>query len=455
MGEGQSETTEALSIEGAIEPLIAGQIVLGKYRIVGRLGVGGMAEVYEATHLQLGSPVALKLPLGRAGSSRGAKMAARLLREAQVGASLDPERVVRVFDVGVLEDGTPIIVLERLDGESMAERLERVERVPIETAVGWVREACAGLSEAHRRGIVHRDVKPSNLFLENKRDGGQRLRILDFGIATIRAAAEGASHQETHTDSRGPIGSPPYMSPEQVRDSHEVDARTDVWALGVTLFELIAGRRPFQGNGTALAASIVSDPLPTFASLGVKADPELEALIVSCLERDPALRPGDAADLGARLEALGSGRTTPLPLPRRRWLTRSRAVGALAVAMATIVLVVASKSHFPGAATDEAQSPTSPSPADQTMARSSVPTAEERAVEATPNMAAGAVTPSVGPVSSSGPALAPVASSPIKGAPISAVKNVSTRNDPEKSSATVTPSATSAPKRSVLDDRIF
>ncbi len=277
-------------------------------------------------------------------------MAARLLREAQVGASLDPERVVRVFDVGTLEDGTPIIVLERLDGESMAERLARVERVSVEVAIAWISEACIGLGDAHRKGIVHRDVKPSNLFLETRRDRGERLRILDFGIASIRAAAGGVTDSHSLTDSHAAIGSPPYMSPEQIRNSETVDARADVWALGVTLFELIAGRRPFVGVGSAVVASIVSDPVPRLSAFGVEADPALENLIANCMDRDPTRRPKDAQALGELLAALPPEASASPTKPSRPPILAARS--ALAIA---IVLGVAS---LAGAAWEMTRPPT-------------------------------------------------------------------------------------------------
>ncbi len=275
-----------------------GRILLGKYQIVRKLGVGGMAEVYQAVHLQLGSQVALKLPLGRHTTAVGG---ARLLREAQVAASLDPERVVRVYDIGTLEEGTPFIVLEYLAGKTLAEALSDSGRFPVKMAAHYVFEACLGLSEAHRRGIVHRDVKPSNLFVEVRPDGSEKLKILDFGIASIRAAAAHGDEVTTLTDSSVPIGSPPYMAPEQLRGVTDIDARCDVWALGVTLYQLVSGALPFRGSATALIASIVSDPPPSLRSFDREIPADLERVVLRCLSKDAKDRYASASELAEAL----------------------------------------------------------------------------------------------------------------------------------------------------------
>lgn len=281
--------------------LRAGELVLDKYRVERPIGRGGMGEVYEATHVTLGSRVALKLPLAKRVSGRGA---ARLLREARVAASLDPERVVRVLDVGVLTDGRPVIVLERLDGETLAERIAREPRLSIVEAVDFAVEACLGLADAHTAGIVHRDVKPSNLFVARRRDGSTILKVLDFGVAGFRASKDGEDARLT--DSHTPVGSPPYMAPEQIR-ARDVDARADVWGLGVTLFEMLAHKLPFEGPTTAaISAAIVADAP---ANLGeVRSDlPEgLAELVARCLSKVVADRPADARALACELSPYAS-----------------------------------------------------------------------------------------------------------------------------------------------------
>lgn len=281
--------------------LRAGDLVLERYRVERPIGRGGMGEVYEATHVTLGSRVALKLPLAKRVSNRGA---ARLLREARVAASLDPERVVRVLDVGVLGDGRPVIVLERLEGETLAERIARPPKLSVVEAVDFTIEACLGLADAHAAGIVHRDVKPSNLFIAQRRDGSAILKVLDFGVAGFRAAKDDEGSRLT--DSHTPVGSPPYMAPEQIR-AREVDARADVWGLGVTLFEMLAQRLPFEGPSTAaISAAIVADEPENLRTLRSDLPDGLSELVHRCLSKQVSDRPMDARSLARELAPYAS-----------------------------------------------------------------------------------------------------------------------------------------------------
>ena len=302
MSEGGDETESLRARDGGESPsLPVGSVVLGKYRVERSIGRGGMGEVYEATHTTLGSRVALKLPLGQAATGTAG---ARLLREAQVAASLDPERVVRVLDVGVLGDGRPVLVLERLEGCTLADRLaDGTPLEPIE-AVDFTIGACLGLVEAHARSIVHRDIKPSNLFIARRRDGTSVVKVLDFGVAALRASTGEADVRLT--DSHAPVGSPPYMAPEQLR-GRDVDPRTDVWGLGVTLFELLSAERPFVGpTPAAIAAAIVADPPRRLADLRADVPRELLEIIRRCLEKEPDARPEHALALAIELAPLGS-----------------------------------------------------------------------------------------------------------------------------------------------------
>ncbi len=289
-----TESLQARDIEST-PTMAAGSIVFDKYRVERCIGRGGMGEIYEATHTTLGSRVALKLPLTQA---RSGSSAARLLREAQVAASLDPERVVRVLDVGILRDGRPALVLELLEGHTLADRLSDEGALEVTAAVDFVVGACLGLVEAHTRKIVHRDIKPSNLFIARRRDGTTCIKVLDFGIAALR---DGVSGDVRLTDSKAPVGSPPYMAPEQLR-GREVDARTDVWALGVTLFELLCGQRPFDGpNSAAIAAAIVADPPSDLRVLRPEVPVEIAKIVDSCLSKDPPDRPETALALAQAL----------------------------------------------------------------------------------------------------------------------------------------------------------
>ncbi len=293
--------------------LPVGSLVLDKYRVEREIGRGGMGEVYEATHTTLGSRVALKLPLS---SNESTSAAARLLREAQVAASLDPDRVVRVLDVGVMGDGRPVLVLELLEGESLAEHIVRL-RPTTADAVDYAIGVCLGLSLAHARGIIHRDIKPSNVFLARRRDGTSVVKVLDFGVAALRGALE---TDVRLTSSQSPIGSPPYMAPEQIRGL-SVDARTDVWGLGVLLFELLSGRRPFEGpNPGAIGAAIVADPPASLRRLLPGLPAPLYDVVDACLDKEPARRPASVLELADSLAIHASPQV-------RAELARARSAG--------------------------------------------------------------------------------------------------------------------------------
>jgi len=332
-GAWEQARTESISASGArrIAPTVmdlpAGLVVAGKYRIVGKLGSGGMGVVYEAFHSKLRRTVALKIPFS---SKLSATLSARLFREARVAAGIDPDRTARVFDVGSLDDGTPFLVLEKLDGENLAERLARWGPMAVVEAADVVAEACLGLAEVHRCGVVHRDLKPSNLFIAKGADGKSTLRILDFGIASVTQHDADLATDASLTETGATLGSPPYMAPEQLRAANSADARADVWALAATLHQLLTDKLPFPGSGAALVAAIVADAPRALRDEGVVAPAELEQLLARCFSKNPAKRPADAASLGRELapfvsqpmralldEHLGSA-TLPRPKAPRR-----------------------------------------------------------------------------------------------------------------------------------------
>jgi serine/threonine-protein kinase len=275
------------------ERLQAGTIIGGKYRTDHLLGEGGMGVVVAATHLQLDQPVAIKLL--RAENIGRPEVVTRMVREARAVARLHSEHVVRVLDVGT-EAGTPFIVMERLVGADLGHIAETQGRVPVATAVDWVLQACDAVGEAHALGIVHRDLKPANLFLSQSAHGAQTIKVLDFGIAKTAAFGDlGLTGTSTV------MGSPAFMSPEQLRSSRNVDGRTDVWSLGVILWQLVIGTLPFQGESfTEICVHIVVDPLPRMPKVpGVPS--ALEAVLRRCLEKDPEER---FASIGELAEAL-------------------------------------------------------------------------------------------------------------------------------------------------------
>jgi serine/threonine-protein kinase len=269
-----------------------GSVLLGKYRVESVLGRGGMAVVLKVTHVQLEEELAVKVLLPERATNQD--VAARFLREAQAVARLRGEHVARVSDVGVLSDGLPCMVMEYLRGIDLCGEIARRGTLPPGEAVDHVLQACEALAEAHARGIVHRDIKPANLFLTARPDGSPLIKVLDFGISkTPLHTAELATKTEVF------MGTPGYMSPEQMRTSKDVDPRTDIWALGIVLYECLSGRRPFQGESFAstVLKAATEPPPPLDPSIPL----ELQAAVLRCLEKDRRERFGSVAALAAAL----------------------------------------------------------------------------------------------------------------------------------------------------------
>ncbi|MCX5744336.1 MAG: serine/threonine-protein kinase [Proteobacteria bacterium] len=278
----------------------------GKYRIDRVIGRGGMGIVVAATHLQLASRVALKFL--DAGMAKDPKATARFLREAKACAQLRSENICRVSDFGV-EGGVPFIVMELLEGVDLA-RLARTRSLDVATCANYIRQTCAGLAEAHAAKIIHRDLKPGNLFVTRRADGTEIIKILDFGVAKI-APTEADDVQLTGTSHV--VGSPGYMAPEQIRSSRTVDARADVWSLGVILFKLVTGREPWSAKSFAeFAMAILRHDLPPLPDVPAA----FEAVVRRCLEKDPDRRYPDVGALAAALEPFATGsHATPTIVP--------------------------------------------------------------------------------------------------------------------------------------------
>lgn len=279
-----------------IENLAPDTVLLDKYRIVRTLGIGGMGAVYLAEHIELRKAVALKFLLPVV--AKVPDMAERFMREARAASQVAGEYVAAVLDVGRLSDGTPFMVMEYLEGEDLQSYRESHPNMPIEEAIEYVVQAGAALISAHRLGIVHRDVKPANFFLVRRGDGSSQIKVLDFGISKF--TAEGADNSITKTTAV--MGSAAYMSPEQMRSTKNVDQRTDIYALGVCLYELLAGTQPYVADSPlALATKVSTDPPEPIATH--RADvPSSLALV---LEKAYAKRQDDRySDVGAFLLAL-------------------------------------------------------------------------------------------------------------------------------------------------------
>jgi serine/threonine-protein kinase len=400
-GESSLETwADRIAVHTALR--LAGQrrlgVIAGRYRVERWLGAGGMGIVVAARHIELGSLVAIKLL--HADRSDVARNVARFRREARAASSIKSEHTVRVFDVGLLDTGAPYIVMEHLEGEDLAEVLRQRRQLTVAESVDLVLQACEGIAEAHAQGIVHRDLKPANLFIVKRPDGSRCLKVLDFGISKVPvpSSGAGANHVETVTDTFGPLaaddaapramtprapprdaesitataptlGSPRYMAPEQIVDPSDVDARADVWALGIVLFELLGGRPPFRlaTLATAHHELMQADP-PRLRNLRRDVPAGLERATHRCLAKSrddrwpdvaafaEAIAPFGDKDGGARARRIASvlHRTILVP-PARPRLDR-------VAWTAGVVVVVAATATFLGASAWPADRPSVGSP---------------------------------------------------------------------------------------------
>jgi len=277
-----------------------GELLVGKYEVVGLLGYGGMGAVLEATHVQLGHRVALKVLLPEA--RKDSDTARRFQREARASARLSGPHVTRILDVSELPDGSPFIVMEKLTGHDLADEIEARGRMPYREIVDLMVEACAGIAEAHACGIIHRDLKPSNLFLSEAADGTRTVKLMDFGISKLTDDV-----QQALTQTHSTFGTPLYMSPEQVRSSKEVDARTDVWSVGIILYELVTGKLPFEGVTAVATIAAILERSPTAPREIVDDLPEdFERVILKALAKEPDERYASIKELTRALRPFGS-----------------------------------------------------------------------------------------------------------------------------------------------------
>jgi eukaryotic-like serine/threonine-protein kinase len=302
-----------------------GSLIAGKYRVLRELGSGGMGSLVEAEHPVLKRTVAIKLVRGRSSP----QAFRRLIREAEAAQALHSEHVVRVYDVGYHDDA-PYIVMERLEGSDLASMLDDGP-FEIEEAVDSVLEACVGLAEAHALGIVHRDIKPANLFL-TKSAQKRLVKVLDFGISK-QLAVESDEADPGSTAPNQMLGSPYFMSPEQLRNPRKVDARSDVWSLGVTLYNLLTTSHPFEGPTVSevTAAVFTDEPRSIREHRDDLPDGLCDAISAALQKRADLRTPsvkafadglvpfaGKRGRLAAeRVSTLSDGTTNDVPVPRR------------------------------------------------------------------------------------------------------------------------------------------
>jgi serine/threonine-protein kinase len=281
--------------------LEAGTTIARKYRVLSQVGKGGMGAVYLAQHEALGQRVAIKVLAGREEAET-----ARFFREARAAAKLRSEYVVRVSDVGTEEGVGPYMVMELLVGADLAQILDATGPLSVEDAVDAVVEACAALGNAHAHGIVHRDIKPSNMFLAQRSGLPSIVKVLDFGISKL---TELDTEARKLTETRTLMGSPHYMSPEQLRSAKDVDGRSDIWSLGVVLYELLTAKMPFAGDsiGAVFAAILETVPVP-LRKLRPEVPPTLESAVTRCLARERSDRFQYALDFAAAIAPFGTSR---------------------------------------------------------------------------------------------------------------------------------------------------
>jgi serine/threonine-protein kinase len=295
------ETGDAADeIGAALAQLEVGSVVDGKYRVDQVLGRGAMGVVVQATHLHLGERVALKFLRYRAKGGATDDFQSRFKREAKVSAKLKNEHITRVIDVGVWRDRVPYMVMDHLTGTDLRQVIRSGEPIPVPVAIDYTVQVCEGIAEAHAIGVVHRDLKPSNLFITKRADGSDLVKILDFGISKWTADE---TELDELTQTGVVLGSPKYMAPEQLFGSNEVDSRADVWSTGAILYEMLAGRPPFDlPTFTKICAELSTDhPPPPIIAKRSEVTPELEAVVMRCFARAPDKRTQNVAELAGEL----------------------------------------------------------------------------------------------------------------------------------------------------------
>lgn len=259
----------------------AGARIGGKYQLVRLIASGGMGTVHEALHLKTRGRVAIKILSETAKQDPASR--ARFAREARAAGALRSRHVGKVLDVDALDDGTPYMVMEYLEGEDLSRIVKAKGALPIQQVASILVQVCAGVAEAHANGIIHRDLKPGNIFLAE--EGAQRIaKVLDFGISKVPSEAD----DEELTRTFSTMGTPGYMSPEQIRTPKDVDEATDVWALGVILYRLLTAKLPFAGNASSIAVAICNDPP---APIEVPIPDDVRRVIFAALHKDRARRP--------------------------------------------------------------------------------------------------------------------------------------------------------------------
>lgn len=294
---------EAQKPEETRPPLQVGDIVADKYRVEEVIGQGAMGFVFAAEHTHLGHRVALKVL--RAGALEHKESVERFLREGRIVARIQSEHVARVSDVGTLKSGVPYLVMEFLEGSDLSKILkQRGEPLALGDAVDFTLQICEALAHAHTLGVVHRDMKPANIYVTSRVDGTPLLKVLDFGISKSSTYGEG---QDELTMTAALMGTPRYMSPEQIHDSRLVDARTDIWALGTILYEMLTLERCFQAPSVAFTCVKILQQEPTpLTELRPDLPPQIAEIVARCLRKEPTERWLHVGELAEAIAPFGA-----------------------------------------------------------------------------------------------------------------------------------------------------
>jgi serine/threonine protein kinase len=302
------------AMRGAV--LTLGDIVADRYEVGPVIGAGGMGIVYKARHIELGTWVAVKVI--RPDIAQNSSLWRRFAREARALAALHNKHVVRVHDAGTLPSGLRYLVMELLEGKDLRRLLAERGTLPVAEAVDHALQVCSALGDAHRLHIIHRDIKPENIFLARFRACDPTIKLLDFGVARFLD-----DKGQLTVPGRG-VGSPRYLSPEQLMNPGSADQCSDIWGVGLLLYELISGRSPFEGMNTAqVCLAICNGSFPSITRACPALPPALCAAIMHCLEPDPKGRFQSADELSAALEPFSSRHVRPSPTPppprAKRW----------------------------------------------------------------------------------------------------------------------------------------
>jgi tRNA A-37 threonylcarbamoyl transferase component Bud32 len=357
-GSGGGKTSKSGRVAAGTEPDVdariddlVGTTLMGRYKITRKIGQGGMGAVFEATHTLIGKPVAVKVLLDK--YARRESIVARLEQEARLASATRHEHIIDINDFGTTEDGRTFVVMEYLEGESLAECLHREGTLGEQRILRIAQQIASALGAAHGKGIVHRDVKPENVFLLKRKDG-DFVKVVDFGISkSLRASDASREEEQIRLTQTGMVlGTPLYMSPEQARGDDDLDQRIDVYALGVIMYELATGRVPFMGsNYLSVISQVLNDQPKSPRAIRHELSEEFDAIVMRALVKDKADRYQSMEDILADVTALVDDPThsterARILSPRSAVLRHRRtrvvlfAAGAAAVAGAAVVAVV-------------------------------------------------------------------------------------------------------------------